>query len=173
MERPMSELMEIKPPFVFESGGFADHTTPLVRDCWYIAGRSGEISRNIISRRLLGVDVALYRTLAGEPIAVRNRCPHRSFPLAKGKLVGDTLVCGYHGMQFDPSGRCVNMPSMPITPSNANVRGFPLVEIWMGEADKADEALIPDTHWLDSPAWKSVSGSFHMNGDYVSMHENL
>src|SRR6218665_149781 len=152
MERPMSELMEIKPPFVFESGGFADHTTPLVRDCWYIAGRSGEISRNIISRRLLGVDVALYRTLAGKPSAGRDRGPHRPFPLDKGKLVGDILVGGYHGMQFDPSGHCVNMPSMPIVPTNARVRTFPVVEraplvwIWLGDPDNADQTFVPLTH---------------------------
>ena len=163
----------------FKPGGFADHTTPLLLNCWYVAGLSNSISRNITSRRLLGTDVALYRTLAGEPVAVRNRCPHRSFPLAKGRLEGDLLVCGYHGMQFDRSGRCVNMPSMPITPSNASVRSFPVVEnaplvwIWMGDPDLADEALIPDTHWLGSPLWKSVSGSFHMKSDYVSMHENL
>lgn len=162
-----------------EPGGFANQDTPLLQNCWYIAGLSSEITRDITSRRILGVDVALYRTLAGEPVAVRNRCPHRSFPLAKGKLVGDTLVCGYHGMQFDPSGRCTSMPSMPIVPSNANVRSFaiseraPLVWIWMGDQDLADEALIPDTHWLSSPEWKSVTGSFHIKTDYVSMHENL
>ena len=78
--------------FVFEPGGFADHSTPLILDCWYVAALSAEVSRNIISRRLLGTDVALYRTLAGEPVAVRNRCPHRSFPLAKGKLDGDMVA---------------------------------------------------------------------------------
>lgn len=162
-----------------EMGRFADQNTPLIKDCWYVAGFSDEVSRDIISRRLLGIDVALYRTLAGEPVAVRNRCPHRSFPLAKGRLDGDILVCGYHGMQFDPSGRCVNMPSMPIVPTNANVRAFPTVErgpiiwIWMGDADHADEALIPDTSWLDSPEWKSVRGSYHIASDYVAMHENL
>jgi len=175
----MSDVIEQAPSFSFEAGGFADQDTPLVRDCWYVAGRSGEISRDIISRRLLGVDVALYRTLAGEPVAVRNRCPHRSFPLAKGKLVGDILVCGYHGMQFDPNGHCVSMPSMPIVPTNANVRSFPVVEraplvwIWMGNPELADEALIPDTSWLSDPNWKSVTGNFHMRSDYVSMHENL
>lgn len=162
-----------------ELGRFADQTTPLVRDCWYVAGFADEITREITSRRLLGIDIALYRTIAGEPVAVRNRCPHRSFPLAKGKLDGDTLICGYHGMQFDPSGRCVNMPSMPIVPTNANVRSFPVAErgpivwIWMGDADHADEALIPDTSWLADPAWKSVRGSYHIKTDYVAMHENL
>lgn len=165
------------PDFVL--GGIADHTTPLVRNCWYVAALSSEVSRDIISRRLLGVDVAMYRTLAGEAVAVRNRCPHRSFPLAKGKLVDDILVCGYHGMQFDPAGRCVNMPAMPIVPTNANVRCFPTVErgpliwIWMGDTDYADEGLVPDTSWLSSPAWKSVSGCFHLKSDYVAMHENL
>lgn len=168
-----------QPAFVFEADGFANHDTPLVRDSWYVAARSSEVGRDILSRRLLGVDVALYRTLAGEPVAVRNRCPHRSFPLAKGKLVGDTLVCGYHGMEFDPSGHCVKMPSMPIAPSNANVRSFPVVEraplvwIWMGDPDRADERLIPDTSWLSDPQWRSVTGDFHMKSDYVSMHENL
>ena len=76
----------------FIGGGFADHTTPLVLNCWYVAGLSGEITRDILSRRLLGTEVALYRTLAGAPVAVRNRCPHRSFPLAKGRLDGDTLA---------------------------------------------------------------------------------
>ncbi len=162
-----------------EPGGYANQDTPLVRDAWYVAGLSTEISRDIIARRFLGVDVALYRTLDGKPAAVRNRCPHRSFPLAKGKLVGDTLVCGYHGMQFDQSGRCTQMPSMPIVPTNANVRSFPIIEraplvwIWMGDPDMAKEELIPDTHWLSSPEWASVTGSFHMKTDYVSMHENL
>jgi len=165
--------------FTFQPGAYADQSTPLVRNCWYVAGLSSEISRDIVSRRFLGVDVALYRTLAGEPVAVRNRCPHRSFPLAKGRLEGDVLVCGYHGMQFDPSGRCVNMPSMPIVPANANVRSFPVVErapivwIWMGNPDLADESKIPDTSWLSDPAWQSVGGTFPMNSDYVAMHENL
>lgn len=159
--------------------GYADQSTPLIKNCWYVAARSSEITREIMSRRFLGADVAMYRTMTGNPVAVRNRCPHRSFPLAKGKLIGDVLVCGYHGMQFDESGRCVNMPSMPLVPTNANVRNYPMAErgplvwIWMGEPDLADESLVPDTSWLTDPAFKSVSGDFKMKSDYVAMHENL
>jgi len=159
--------------------GYADQNTPLVANCWYVAARAEEVSRTLFSRRILGTEVVLYRTLAGRAVAVRNRCPHRSFPLAKGKLQGDVLVCGYHGMQFDDSGRCVNMPSMPLVPSNANVRSYPLAErgplvwIWMGEPDLADETMIPDTSWLTDPGFKSVTGGFSMKSDYVAMHENL
>lgn len=163
----------------FELGGFADHTTPLIRDCWYVAALTHEISREVISKRLLGVDVALYRTLAGKAVAVRNRCPHRSFPLSKGKLEGDVLVCGYHGMAFNESGQCVRMPALPIVPTHADVRSYPVVEkgpliwIWLGNPDRADESLIPDTEWLANPQWKTVNGFFPIKADYVSMHENL
>ena len=68
--------------------GYADQNTPLVRNCWYVAARSGEVGRELMHRRFLGVDVAMYRTLAGMPVAVRNRCPHRSFPLASGGDAG-------------------------------------------------------------------------------------
>lgn len=182
MNAPVESPLVFQPStaYEFRPGGFADHATPLVKNCWYAAARSSEVGREkILSRRLLGVDVALYRTLAGEPVAVRNRCPHRSFPLSKGKLVGDTLVCGYHGMQFDPNGHCVEMPALPLAPANANVRSYPVAErgplvwIWMGHPDHADESLLPDTEWLGSPQWKTVTGDFHIKGDYVSMHENL
>src|SRR5262245_32266298 len=87
-----------------EPGGFATHATPLVRNCWYVAARAAEVGRTPLARKLLGTDVVLYRTGAGEPVAMRNRCPHRSFPLARGTLAGDRLVCGYHGMEFEPDG---------------------------------------------------------------------
>ncbi len=163
----------------FELGGFADHTTPLIRDCWYVAALAHEVSREVISKRLLGVEVALYRTLAGKAVAVRNRCPHRSFPLSQGKLEGDVLVCGYHGMAFNASGHCVRMPALPIVPTHADVRSYPVVEkgplvwIWLGNPDRADESLVPDTEWLASPQWKTVNGFFPIKADYVSMHENL
>lgn len=171
--------IDLENPGNFELDGFADHTTPLVRDCWYVAALSQEVSRDVISRRLLGVDVALYRTLAGKTVAVRNRCPHRSFPLSKGRLEGDVLVCGYHGMAFNASGHCVKMPALTIAPAHADVRSFPVAEkgpvvwIWLGHPDRADESLIPDTEWLASPDWKTVHGAFHIKADYVSMHENL
>jgi phenylpropionate dioxygenase-like ring-hydroxylating dioxygenase large terminal subunit len=162
-----------------EPGQFATHATPLVRNCWYMAARADEVGRIPLARKLLGTDVVFYRTQAGEPVAMRNRCPHRSFPLSRGELVGDRLICGYHGMEFEPDGVCAHMPALSSTPSTVTVRTYPVADrgpvtwIWMGSPDLADEALIPDTSWLTEPGWGTVSGKFHIDADYVSMHENL
>jgi vanillate O-demethylase monooxygenase subunit len=162
-----------------DPSGFANHATPLIRNCWYAAGRVNEIGRTPLARKLLDVDVVLWRTDAGAPVAMRNRCPHRSFPLARGKLVGDRLICGYHGMEFGPGGVCAHMPALTYAPSTATVHTYPTADrgpltwIWMGAPDVADEALIPDVSWLWDPAWGTVTGSFHIKSDYVAMHENL
>jgi phenylpropionate dioxygenase-like ring-hydroxylating dioxygenase large terminal subunit len=53
---------------------------------------------------LLGHEIVLYRTADGRAHALNNRCPHRRMRLALGKVVGDRLVCPYHGWNFGPDG---------------------------------------------------------------------
>jgi phenylpropionate dioxygenase-like ring-hydroxylating dioxygenase large terminal subunit len=116
----------------------ADHLTPFIRNEWYVAAESAEVGRSPMDRTLLGHGVLLYRKLDGSPVALRNRCPHRSFPLSKGTLKGDDIVCGYHGLQFGPNGRCVRVPSQELIPPAIGTPSFPLIErppfiwIWMG-----------------------------------------
>ncbi len=39
--------------------------------------------------------------------AVSNTCPHAGGPLGEGKVVGNSVVCPYHGWGFDVAdGRC-------------------------------------------------------------------
>jgi phenylpropionate dioxygenase-like ring-hydroxylating dioxygenase large terminal subunit len=165
LELPHAELPHPNDDAVYaamephDPGSFANHATPLIRNCWYVAARYEEIGRTPLARKLLNVDVVLWRTQAGIPVAMRNRCPHRSFPLARAKLVGDRLVCGYHGMEFGPDGVCAHMPALARAPSTAMVHTYPTADrgpltwIWMGATDLADESLIPDTSWLCDPAW--------------------
>ena len=157
----------------------ADHRTPLIRNCWYVAGLSGDFTRELRERTLLETTVLMYRKLDGTPVIMSNRCPHRSFPLSRGRLEGDSVVCGYHGMVFNPTGQCTAMPSLANAPTHARIQGYPvrergpLVWVWMGDAAAADESLIPDTSWLDSPDWSTVGGQFGIHTNYVAMHENL
>lgn len=161
------------------SAGMADGTTQFIFDEWYVAAFADEVGRSLMTRTLLGKKVLLYRTEAGEVVALDDRCAHRSYPLSSGELDGDTVVCGYHGFRYNADGDCIEVPSMPKCPRSIGVRKYaiaelgPLVWIWMGDAGQADSTSIPDTRYQWSPDWVCSKGYFHLAGNYVSLHENL
>jgi phenylpropionate dioxygenase-like ring-hydroxylating dioxygenase large terminal subunit len=159
--------------------GIATKDTALIRNAWYVAGTSDEITEQLSDRWLVGVNVLLYRKADGSPVAMDNRCPHRSFPLSRGSRQGDQVVCGYHGMTFAPNGQCTHFPPSPRTKGAARIHSFPVVEraplvwIWMGDEELADPAQIPSYHDFTDPAWATVSGYYHIEANYVGLHENL
>ena len=162
-----------------DSSAVADAQTPLILNCWYVAARSHELTGGLLDRWLLGRSVLLYRASDGMPVALDNRCPHRSFPLSKGRREGDSVSCGYHGMTFDRTGRCVRIPAGTGGRANLGVRCFPVLEraplvwIWMGDPRLADSSAPPDYFPLRTPGWASVDGYFDVAANYVGLHENL
>jgi len=157
----------------------ADRSTPFITDCWYVAGWGKDFTRDLCERTLLGRSLVLYRRTDGQPVALQNRCPHRSFPLASGKLEGDVLRCGYHGIAFNANGSCAEIPTQNVVPRNVCVPSYPLAErgpfvwIWMGDRAAADESKIPDTSWLTSAEWSYATNYLALKGSYVYLHENL
>ena len=122
------------------------------RNQWYAAAWLSELGETPLARRILDEPVVLFRDAAGAIAALADRCQHRLVPLSMGTVTARGLQCGYHGMTFDGAGRCVHIPGQAMIPPRAVVRSYPLAErygiafIWMGEADKADPAmLIADT----------------------------
>src|SRR3712207_4642499 len=92
-----------------------------VRNAWYVAAWDHEVTREMRRRILLDEPVLLFRTTEGVPVALEDRCCHRQAPLSMGRLVGDVVHCPYHGLQFDPRGQCVKVPSQDLVPRNAKV----------------------------------------------------
>jgi len=150
-----------------------------LKDCWYVAAWDHEIADGLLARTILNLPVVLYRAAGGIPVALDDRCCHRHLPLSLGKIVGDHLRCGYHGLEFDATGACVNVPGQSKVPPGAAVRSYPVVEryrwvwIWTGDPAKADPDLIPDYHWNDDPAWCSYGDVYHVDGDYRLLIDNL
>jgi phenylpropionate dioxygenase-like ring-hydroxylating dioxygenase large terminal subunit len=150
-----------------------------VRDQWYVAAWGEEIDRAPVAREFLGRPVALYRRTDGDLVALEDVCPHRGMPLSMGTVVENDLQCGYHGFRFDPCGQCVHVPSQEEVPARARVRSYaiaergPLVWLWGGHADSADEASIPDTPELSDPNFHWVTCTVAMGGHYLLMHENV
>jgi len=151
-----------------------------LRNCWYVAAEAGELARAPLGRIILGEPVVLYRKEDGTAVALEDRCCHHRAPLHKGRLVGDTIQCGYHGFVFAADGACVAVPGHERLPfKNVGVRAYPLCErhrylwIWMGEREKADPALVPDFARNADPAWAAVNARLPMNANYFLLVENL
>ncbi len=157
----------------------ADETTPLLRNAWYVAALAPEVSRQPLARRLVDIPVVLYRREDGRAVALEDRCAHRSFPLSRGQVVGDNLVCGYHGACYGADGRCTRVPSQAQVPPGAVVRSFPLIEtgallwIWPGDPALADPALLPLQAWMTDAGWTSSTERLHLRASHVRLHENL
>ena len=154
--------------------------TTYVPNQWYVAGFDYEIGRKPLARTLCGEEVVLYRKLDGTPVAMHDACPHRLLPLSMGMLEGDDLRCRYHGMMFDVGGRCVDMPTQDGAVRNFQVKKvYPVVEryrfiwIWIGEAEKADAALVPDLWPCEREGWTFDGGAYHVKADYRLMIDNL
>jgi len=150
-----------------------------VRNAWYVAAWDHEIGRNMLRRIILDEPVVFYRTTDGKAVALEDRCCHRQAQLSMGKLIGNVVKCPYHGLEFDPSGTCVKIPSQDRIPSSAKVKSYPIVEknhwiwIWTGDPAKADPSLIEDFHWLDDPAWRYGGNYLHVESSYLLLVENL
>ncbi len=150
-----------------------------LKNCWYVAAWDHEIAEGFLARTILDEPVVLFRAADGRPVALEDRCCHRHLPLSMGRLVGDTLQCGYHGLAFDFDGKCVEIPGQSKIPPDARIDAYPVVEryrwiwIWMGDPALADDSLIPDYHWNDDPDWVAYGDVFHVEGDYRLLVDNL
>ena len=151
-----------------------------VRNCWYVAAWDHELKPGeLISRTLINEPVAIWRAQDGTLVAMEDRCCHRFAPLSKGRLEGDDIRCMYHGLKFDRTGQCIEIPGQDMIPRTARVRAFPAVAkhswiwVWMGDPARADEALIPPAVGFEDAGWTLRSGHMDYEAGYQLINDNL
>ncbi|MGY4485857.1 phenylpropionate dioxygenase-like ring-hydroxylating dioxygenase large terminal subunit [Bradyrhizobium sp. LM3.2] len=154
-------------------------TKPFPMNAWYVAAWDADVKPALLPRTICGKHVVMYRKADGSVAALEDACWHRLVPLSKGRLEGDTVVCGYHGLKYNAQGRCTFMPSQETINPSACVRAYPVVErhryiwLWMGDPALADPTLVPDMHWNHDPAWAGDGKTIHVNCDYRLVLDNL
>ncbi len=156
-------------------------TTKLfLTNCWYIAAWSRDIKHKLTARKMLSQNLVFYRQQDGSVAALEDACPHRKLPLSKGRLLGDVVECGYHGLQFDCSGMCVSAPTQDRISPTAKVRMFPVIEklgfvwVWMGESGQANENQVFNIPEFDNPQWgKTEGGTLDIQCHYLWLTDNL
>lgn len=146
-------------------------------NAWYVAAWGTEIGSTPLARRLLNQPVVFFRTASGAVAALEDRCCHRGMPLATGEVEEHGIRCGYHGLVFDPSGRCVEIPGQAMIPPSAAVRSYPVHEvdeivwIWMGDPALADPQKI--VRYPYHASWPHKTKTEKLACNYALISDNL
>jgi vanillate O-demethylase monooxygenase subunit len=152
-----------------------------VRNAWYVAAWSAEVvAGQPFARQVLGERLVFFRDSRGALAAMEDRCCHRGLPLSLGQVVGDTIVCGYHGISYNGGGRCVAIPGQRHVPPAMRVRSYPVVEqdeliwVWPGRSEQADPAAIPAyPYHNDRARWPHRTHSQTLACAYTLVIDNL
>lgn len=148
-------------------------------NAWYAAAWDVELKQELLARTICNKALVLYRKQNGDPVALEDACWHRLLPLSKGSLRGDTVVCGYHGLEYNSAGRCSYMPSQETINPSACVRSYPVIQkyrfvwVWMGDPALADPNKIPDMHWANDPEWAGDGQMIPVKCNYRLVVDNL
>ncbi len=149
-------------------------------DRWYVAGFAWELQEKPVGRTLLNMPLVLFRAEDGAVAALEDRCCHKELPLSCGTLEGGRLRCGYHGLLFEGSGQCVEIPGQDRIPPRARVRSFPLRQrdqilwIWFGSTPDSSPTCEPPAYrWHQEPAYKFGGDVFHYDAPWQLIHDNL
>ena len=113
-----------------QDAGETEPATLPVPTGWFCLGWSDELPRGgILTRRLAGHELVLFRTRDGQAAAVDAHCPHLGAHLGHGGTVEDgTIRCPFHGFCFDTAGVCVKTGYGTKPPPKARLRTWPLLE---------------------------------------------
>lgn len=150
-----------------------------LRNTWYQVGWSSELEQGeMLSRTVIGIPLVLFRQSNGAVSALLDQCPHRFAPLSMGRLDGDMLVCGYHGLGFEGSGRCALNPHGEIS-KGLKVGSFPVVEkdtviwVWLGESE-AELDAVPDSSFIEAaPEHGRIYGYMPTKANYQLLTDNI
>jgi vanillate O-demethylase monooxygenase subunit len=150
-----------------------------LRSCWQPVGYAHALGEKPLRVRLLGEDLVLWRDSAGVPHALRDLCIHRGTALSLGRVVGDRLMCPYHGWQYGSDGVCKLIPQLADptrVPGKARVDAFRSLErfgmLWV--AMEEPRYALPEIPEFDDADWIVVrAGPYAWNADASRQLENF
>ena len=159
---------------------FKGSDIPLLRRCWYVAAWSHDVPvGTLLGLTILGQPVLVYRRKDGALAALADQCCHRHAPLSRGRLEGDDVRCMYHGLKFDSTGRCIEIPGQSEIGERFCVRTYAVREadgwiwVWMDTPETADAALIPSATGPDDPRYHMRAGHLDYQANYLLVNDNL
>ena len=119
---------------------------------WYFVARRSTVERHrLIQRTWLGERIVVWANGKGDICVADSICPHLGSdlgPEAGGRVRKGSLVCPFHGFEYDVTGQCVATPYAP-PPRNAKLKVFRTREIlglifaWWGSGGRVPQWELP------------------------------
>src|SRR5712692_6748377 len=177
-------------------GRNAEMMTPVKRpslaNYWHPIALADEVVEQPRQFKLLGEQIVVFRDAAGVA-AFKDLCIHRGTALSLGTITDGRLTCAYHGWEYDRTGACVHIPSLPpgsSIPRKARAIVYRAQEayglVWVAmEEPAADIPGWPSGEWDDARyravqwklQWKSSAGrsveNFMDFSHFAFVHEGL
>jgi phenylpropionate dioxygenase-like ring-hydroxylating dioxygenase large terminal subunit len=155
----------------------------MLKNNWYVAGESDELTTKPKRVRMLGQQFVLFRNERGEAACLSDVCVHRGGSLGKfGKVVNGCVECPYHGWRYDKDGQCTLIPAagpdQPIS-KKARVDAYPTIEryglvwVFLGDLPESERPPLPEyPEYDDRQAWRVIRGRFFWRANYSRVVEN-
>jgi phenylpropionate dioxygenase-like ring-hydroxylating dioxygenase large terminal subunit len=130
---------------------------------YHPVARAEDVTDQPKAFELLGEEIVLYSDAQG-PVAFKDLCIHRGTRLSLGEVTRDgNIRCAYHGWEYNRTGKCVRIPSLPegaSIPRKAQAFAFHAKEaydvVWVAVRDPvADVPRFPNDEW-DNPEWRGI-----------------
>jgi phenylpropionate dioxygenase-like ring-hydroxylating dioxygenase large terminal subunit len=113
-------------------------------------------------------------------VALLDICPHKLTPMSIGKKIGDVLQCGYHWLEFDSTGKCIQNPQgNGIIPAEAKLRSLSASRAPRrplgadGRCGNGRCRQDPDFAFIDDTNRRTQKGNHHVHCNYMMLVENL
>src|SRR5260221_632377 len=131
----------------------------LMRRYWVPILQSSEIAEPDspqVRVQILGEKLLAFRDTSGRPGLIGEFCSHRGVSLYFGRNEENGIRCAYHGLKFDVSGECIDVPSAPQACKHMGIAAYPCIEragiVWAYMGPKDKQPAPPDVEWCTLPA---------------------
>jgi phenylpropionate dioxygenase-like ring-hydroxylating dioxygenase large terminal subunit len=150
-----------------------------LKSCWHPVGYASQLGDGPARVMLLGEPIVFWRDSSGNPHALRDLCIHRGTALSLGRVVGDRIMCPYHGWQYGSDGVCALIPQLEDPtriPGKARVAAYRCREafglIWVAMREPRWD--LPEIPEFSSEEWVTVqTGPFTWDADSSRQLENF
>jgi phenylpropionate dioxygenase-like ring-hydroxylating dioxygenase large terminal subunit len=141
---------------------------PTLASYWHPIGRVEDVTEQPKRFTLLSEQIVAFRTEDGVS-AFKDLCIHRGTALSLGWVRDGRITCAYHGWEYDRTGKCVHIPSLPpgsSIPAKARAIAYRAEErfglVWVAMDEPV--APIPDFphgEW-DDPSFRGFLASTYV-----------